>query len=41
MRSGVGGGVHLPGAPNATQTNYDATHTAAWVRALVDECASF
>ncbi|HZC13871.1 MAG TPA: phage terminase large subunit, partial [Thermoleophilaceae bacterium] len=35
------GNVYLPGAPNATATDYDPTITPAWVRALVDECAAF
>ena len=35
------GNVYLPGAPNATETDYDPTQTPDWVRGLVDECASF
>ena len=35
------GNVHLPGAPNARHTDYDPSRTPLWVRALVDECASF
>ena len=35
------GNVHLPGAPNATETDYDPTRTPDWVKGLVDECAAF
>ena len=35
------GNVHLPGAPNARHSDYDPSITPLWVRALVDECASF
>jgi predicted phage terminase large subunit-like protein len=35
------GNVHLPGMADAEGTGYDPTQTPDWVRALVEECASF
>ena len=35
------GNVYLPGAANAKHSDYDPSSTPRWVRALVDECASF
>src|SRR5215210_8259887 len=34
------GNVHLPGAANAAETDYDPTLTPDWVKGLVDECAA-
>jgi len=35
------GNVYLPGKANADHTDYDPVKTPLWVKALVDECASF
>ena len=35
------GNVYLPGAANATETDYDPTRTPDWVKGLVEECAAF
>ncbi len=35
------GNVYLPGSANARHTDYDPSLTPLWVRAFVDECASF